>query len=84
MCYFQMSGLTASSPFFSSSRLIETLSGGYFAFIGTMSKDPKGLAILERWRMINMCYQIISLKDRGDLVKALLANVDFTMYVSYS
>lgn len=75
----QMSGLTSTSPMFSSSRLVDTLSCGYFAFIGTMSKDPKGLVILERWRMINMCYRIIELRDRGDLIRVLLGNVDFTL-----
>lgn len=74
-----MSGLASTSPLFSSSRLVETLSSGYFAFIGTMSKDPKGLVMLERWRMINMCYRIIELKNRGDLIKVLLGNVDFTL-----
>ena len=75
-----MSGLTSAAPLFSPSRLVETLSGGYFAFIGTMSRDQNGLIMLERWRMINMCYHIIDLWERGDLIKALLGNVDFALY----
>ncbi len=48
-----------------------------------MSSDPKGLAMLERWRMINMCYHIIELQDRSDLVKCLLGNLDYSLYVRF-
>ncbi|KAI9798930.1 MAG: hypothetical protein M1825_004943 [Sarcosagium campestre] len=75
----RMSGLTSISPLFSASRMTETLTGGYFTFIGILSSDPNGLIMLERWRMINMCYHIIELKERPDLVKVLLGNIDFTL-----
>ncbi|KAI9820272.1 MAG: hypothetical protein M1827_005894 [Pycnora praestabilis] len=77
----RMSGLTSPSPLFSRSRLSETLTGGYFAILGVLSSDPKGLLMIERWRMINMFYHIIELKDRDDLVKTLLSNMDFALYV---
>jgi hypothetical protein len=38
--------------------------------------------MLERCRIISMCYQIIELRNRNDLVKLLLENVDFALYVS--
>ncbi|KAI9791028.1 MAG: hypothetical protein M1833_001718 [Piccolia ochrophora] len=76
----RMSGLTSANPLFSPMRMAETLSGGYFAFLGIMSADSKGLVMLERWRIINMCYHIIELSDRADLVKTLLGNIDFTLY----
>ncbi|RAL62236.1 hypothetical protein DID88_004807 [Monilinia fructigena] len=73
------SGLTASQPTFSKERLSETLACGYFAMLGTLSGDPKGLQMLDRWRMINMMYHIIDLKQRPDLIKLLLSNFDYNL-----
>ncbi|RDL34990.1 HR1 repeat-containing protein [Venustampulla echinocandica] len=73
------SGLTAQSPVFSKERLAETLCSGYFAMLGTMSGDVRGLQLLDRWRMINMMYHIIELKQRPDLIKLLLSNFDYSL-----
>ncbi|TVY71377.1 Target of rapamycin complex 2 subunit ste20 [Lachnellula suecica] len=73
------SGLTAHSPMFSKERLQETLSSGYFSMIGIMSGELKGLQMLEKWRMINMMYHIIDLKQRPDLIKLLLSNFDYSL-----
>ena len=73
------SGLTAMSPLFSIYRMSETLTGGYFSLLGALSSDPKGLQIIERWRMINMFYHIIDLDGREDLIRALLTNMDFSL-----
>ncbi|KAH8821542.1 Rapamycin-insensitive companion of mTOR, N-term-domain-containing protein [Xylogone sp. PMI_703] len=72
------SGLTAQSPMFSKERLSETLCSGYFAMLGVLTGDPKGLQLLERWRMFNMMYHIIDLKQRPDLIKLLLSNFDYS------
>ena len=74
-----MSGLTSATPLFSDRRVSETLSGGYFALLGALSSDPRGLHMIERWRMINMFYHIMDLSGRNDLVQALLGNMDFTL-----
>jgi rapamycin-insensitive companion of mTOR len=47
--------------------------------LGTLSGDPKGLQMLDRWRMINMMYHIIDLKQRPDLIKLLLTNFDYSL-----
>jgi rapamycin-insensitive companion of mTOR len=47
--------------------------------LGTMSGDVKGLQMLDRWRMINMMYHIIDLKQRPDLIKLLLSNFDYSL-----
>ena len=73
------SGLTAMSPLFSVYRVSETLTNGYFALLGALSSDPKGLQMIERWRMINMFYHIMDLDGREDLVRVLLSNVDFSL-----
>ncbi|KAL4871897.1 hypothetical protein BDV12DRAFT_163315 [Aspergillus spectabilis] len=73
-----MSGLTSSSPLFSREQMSNTLSGGYFAMIGTLSGDANGLAMMERWHMLNMFYHIIELRDRDDLIQTLLGHMDYS------
>ncbi|KAF2852999.1 hypothetical protein T440DRAFT_466563 [Plenodomus tracheiphilus IPT5] len=75
----RMSGLTSESPIFQADRMNETLTGGYFALLGALTKDPRGIQILERWRVINMFYHIIELNDRDDLIRTLLSNMDYTL-----
>ena len=75
----KQSGLTAMKPLFSVDRITDTLAGGYFTMLGTITSDPQGLVILERWRMINMFYHILDLNARDDLVKLLLSNMDFSL-----
>ncbi|QKX60682.1 uncharacterized protein TRUGW13939_07828 [Talaromyces rugulosus] len=75
----RMSGLTSAAPLFSREQMAGTLSGGYFALLGVLSGDSQGLSMMERWHMANMFYHIIELKDRSDLIQALLGNMDFTL-----
>ncbi|KAI9753186.1 MAG: hypothetical protein M1815_006304, partial [Lichina confinis] len=75
----QNSPPTTLPPIFSPIRLAETLSAAYFTFLGTMSKEPNGIRLLEQWRIINRCYYITDLEDRNDLVKLLLGNLDFSL-----
>ncbi|KAF2165641.1 hypothetical protein M409DRAFT_67035 [Zasmidium cellare ATCC 36951] len=73
------SGITSKNPMFSPDRLSETLVGGYFAMLGVMCSDAKGLQILERWHIINMFYHIVELKNRDDLIRCLLSNLDYSL-----
>ncbi|KAH7077939.1 Rapamycin-insensitive companion of mTOR, N-term-domain-containing protein [Paraphoma chrysanthemicola] len=75
----RMSGLTSESPIFQADRMNETLTGGYFALLGALTKDTRGIQILERWRVINMFYHIVELNDRDDLIKTLLSNMDYSL-----
>ncbi|KAF2789920.1 hypothetical protein K505DRAFT_327930 [Melanomma pulvis-pyrius CBS 109.77] len=75
----RMSGLTSESPIFQDDRMNETLTGGYFALLGALTKDPKGIQILERWRVLNMFYHIIELNDRDDLIRTLLSNMEYSL-----
>ncbi|ORY02958.1 Rapamycin-insensitive companion of mTOR, N-term-domain-containing protein [Clohesyomyces aquaticus] len=75
----RMSGLTSESPIFQADRMNETLVGGYFALLGALTKEPKGIQILERWRVINMFYHVVELNDRDDLIRALVSNMDYTL-----
>jgi rapamycin-insensitive companion of mTOR len=75
----RFSGLTSTSPLFDRHQMAETLSGGYFALLGALSQSTNGILIMERWHMINMFYHIIDLKDRNDLIRALLGNMDYSL-----
>jgi hypothetical protein len=67
-----------SSPMFSKDRLVDTLCGGYFPMLGVLSGDPRGLMMLDRWRIFNMMYHIIDLKQRPDIIKLVLSNFDYS------
>ncbi|RMJ16167.1 hypothetical protein CDV36_004198 [Fusarium kuroshium] len=73
------SGLTAQYPMFSRDRVSDTLCAGYFAMLGVLTGDPKGLQLLDRWRMFNMMYHIVDLKQRPDLIKLLLSSFDYSV-----
>ncbi|KAF2432788.1 hypothetical protein EJ08DRAFT_114027 [Tothia fuscella] len=75
----RMSGLTSESPLFTIQRMNETLTGGYFAILGALTKDLRGLQILERWKIFNMFYHIVELRERDDLIKTLLSGMDYTL-----
>lgn len=64
---------------FSKDRLVDTLCAGYFPMLGVLSSDPRGLQLLERWRMFNMMYHIVDLKQRPDLIKLLLSSFDYSV-----
>lgn len=65
---------------FSRDRLTDTLCGGYFPMIGALSSDPRGLQMLERWRIFNMMYHIVDFKQRPDLIKLLLSHLDYSLH----
>jgi rapamycin-insensitive companion of mTOR len=73
------SGLTAQDPMFSKDRLADTLCGGYFPMLGVLSGDVKGMQMLDRWRIFNMLYRILDLKQRPDLIKLMLSNFDYSL-----
>jgi len=64
---------------FARDRLTDTLCGGYFPMLGVLSSDVKGLQMMDRWRMFNMMYHIVDLKQRPDLIKLLLSSFDYTL-----
>ncbi|KAK9458200.1 Rapamycin-insensitive companion of mTOR, N-term-domain-containing protein [Dipodascopsis uninucleata] len=73
------SGITSAEPLFSKHRLETTLSYGYFTLLGTLSSDPNGVAMIERWRMFNMFYHLSELPDRKDLIIAFISSFDYKL-----
>lgn len=81
-CFAQldpMSGITSADPLFSSQRLQNTLSYGYFSLLGTLSKDRNGLTMIERWRMFNMFYHFTELNNRDDLIINFISSMDYRL-----
>jgi rapamycin-insensitive companion of mTOR len=72
------SGLTSMTPMFAADRVAETLTGHYFTLLGALTGTPQGIAMLSRWRVINMLYHIIDLHDRGDLTHLIINSMDYT------
>ncbi|ROV90323.1 hypothetical protein VSDG_08150 [Cytospora chrysosperma] len=73
------SGLTARVPLFSKDRLVDTVSGGYFAMLGVLTGDIRGLEMMNRWRMFNMMFSILENKQRSDLIKLMLSSFDYSI-----
>lgn len=73
------SGITSTAPHFDRYQMTETLSGGYFAILGALSSTPEGIQIMERWHMMDMFYHILDRRDRDDLLRAILGNMDYTL-----
>lgn len=74
-----MSGITSPEPLFSSQRLSNTLSYGYFTLLGTLSADPNGMLMMERWRMFNMFYHLSELSSREDLIRGFIESMDYSL-----
>uniref|UniRef100_A0A060T596 ARAD1C10274p n=1 Tax=Blastobotrys adeninivorans TaxID=409370 RepID=A0A060T596_BLAAD len=75
-----MSGITSPEPLFSSQRLQNTLSFGYFTLLGTLSGDTNGMQMMERWRMFNMFYHISELNTREDLIRSFVVSMDYKLH----
>ncbi|KAJ6256105.1 hypothetical protein Dda_9197 [Drechslerella dactyloides] len=58
-----MSGITSADPLFSKVMLQDTLSSGYFLFLGVLSTDPSGIA---------------ELRSRDDLMFYFISSMDFS------
>jgi rapamycin-insensitive companion of mTOR len=74
-----LSGLTSTAPHFDRYQMTETLSGGYFAMLGSLSSTTEGVQIMERWHIMDMFYHILDRRDRDDLLKAILGNMDYSL-----
>ncbi|KIX02819.1 uncharacterized protein Z518_08762 [Rhinocladiella mackenziei CBS 650.93] len=73
------SGITSANPLFDRHQMAETLSGGYFAMLGALSSTLEGMRLMEQWHMMDIFYHLVELRNRDDLIKALLGNMDFTL-----
>ncbi|EKM51823.1 uncharacterized protein PHACADRAFT_199326 [Phanerochaete carnosa HHB-10118-sp] len=64
---------------FSKRRMLETLTYGYFEMLGTLSKRKEGLELLERFKFFTAFYHLTELRDRQDLIKAMIEHLDYSI-----
>ncbi|GAA5806120.1 hypothetical protein HPULCUR_011649 [Helicostylum pulchrum] len=74
-----LNGDPETEPIFSKERMESTLTCGYFALLGTLSKFKEGVRILEKFKIFSCFYQISELKNRTDLKVAMITNLDYTL-----
>ncbi|KAG5518348.1 hypothetical protein PMAC_003145 [Pneumocystis sp. 'macacae'] len=72
-----ISGISCSYPLFSKQRLEETLTSGYFVFLGTLSENKEGIAMMEKLKIFNMFYHLTELRSRDDLILNFITNMDY-------
>lgn len=81
---------------FSKYRLSETLTYGYFEMLGTLSKHAEGIEwairnplyvllmdvsrLMEKFKFFTAFYHLSELRDREDLITAVITNLDYTMW----
>ncbi|KAF7288523.1 hypothetical protein HMN09_01381300 [Mycena chlorophos] len=55
------------------------LTYGYFVMLGTLSKTKEGIELLQKFAIFTAFYHVCELKDREDLVKNIIENLDYTI-----
>ncbi|KAG1808998.1 Rapamycin-insensitive companion of mTOR, N-term-domain-containing protein [Suillus variegatus] len=81
-CFAQLdpfNGTSESDPMFSKYRLSETLTYGYFEMLGTLSKHAEGIELMEKFKFFTAFYHLSELRDREDLITAVITNLDYTI-----
>lgn len=81
-CFAQLdpfNGTSESDPMFSKYRVSETLTYGYFEMLGTLSKHAEGIELMEKFKIFTAFYHLSELRDREDLITAVITNLDYTI-----
>ncbi|CDO75419.1 hypothetical protein BN946_scf184916.g3 [Trametes cinnabarina] len=68
-----------SDPIFSKKRMQETLTCGYFEMLGALSKRKEGIELLEQFKLFTAFYHLTELRNREDLIKAMIENLDYNI-----
>lgn len=75
--YDRVSGIHLTDPLFTTERMQDKLDAGYFAMLGVLSKNVRGLQILGRWNVFNIMYHVVEVPGRDDLIKVMLSNMEY-------
>lgn len=71
--------MNPADAIFTEKQFAETLSSGYFAMLGTLSKHPEGLRLVEKAKIFTLFYRITDLKGREDIVTACIESLNYDM-----
>ncbi|BGP09793.1 hypothetical protein JCM10049v2_005667 [Rhodotorula toruloides] len=63
---------------FSRNRIETTLASGYFEMLGVLSRSSEGIKLLDQSRMFTAFYRVAELRNREDLVKLIVDNMDYS------
>ncbi|KAI9348732.1 Rapamycin-insensitive companion of mTOR, N-term-domain-containing protein [Zopfochytrium polystomum] len=80
-CFEQLDpavGTSGTDLTFSKTRLETLVVGEYFILLSELSRHSDGVKILERFKLINYCYRLTELRNREDIVKYLIAGMDYS------
>ncbi|KAH9889877.1 Rapamycin-insensitive companion of mTOR, N-term-domain-containing protein [Cubamyces lactineus] len=66
-------------PIFSKKRVQDTLTCGYFEMLGTLSKRKEGVELLEKFKLFTAFYHLTELRQREDLIKGIIENLDYSI-----
>ncbi|KAF7365155.1 hypothetical protein MVEN_00387000 [Mycena venus] len=66
-------------PVFSKRRVSGHLTYGYLVMLGTLSKTKEGIDLLQKFKIFTAFYHLSELKDREDLVKGIIENLDYNI-----
>lgn len=77
----QNHGNISTEPIFGERGFAATLSSGYFAMLGTLSKYPEGLKLMEKAKVFTLLYHLSDLRGRDDIITAAIENLDYHMWV---
>ncbi|KAJ7044185.1 Rapamycin-insensitive companion of mTOR, N-term-domain-containing protein [Mycena alexandri] len=68
-----------SDPVFSKRRVSDRLTYGYLVMLGTLSRTKDGIELLQKFKIFTAFYHLSELKDREDLVKGIIENLDYNI-----
>ncbi|KAG0139923.1 hypothetical protein CROQUDRAFT_111390 [Cronartium quercuum f. sp. fusiforme G11] len=72
-------GITQTEMLFSNDRVEDTLVHGYFQMLGTLSRYPEGIKLMEKFKIFTSFYALCEMRSRDDLVKEVIENVDYSI-----
>ncbi|CCO31383.1 Protein ste16 [Rhizoctonia solani AG-1 IB] len=86
-CLEQIDPLSGAPPtstpsnelIFSKTHMDKTISFGYFEILGTLSRYPDGIDILEKLKVFNCLYHLSDLRSREDLTRHIIEHFDCTV-----
>ncbi|KAH9815957.1 Rapamycin-insensitive companion of mTOR, middle domain-containing protein [Melampsora americana] len=74
------SGTTSQADsLFSQARVEDTLAHGYFEMLGTLSRYPEGIKLMEKCKIFTSFYALCEMRSRDDLMKEVIENIDYSI-----
>ncbi|EGG07719.1 uncharacterized protein MELLADRAFT_48033 [Melampsora larici-populina 98AG31] len=64
---------------FSQARVEDTLAHGYFEMLGTLSRYPEGIKLMEKCKIFTSFYALCEMRSRDDLMKEVIENIDYSI-----